>query len=86
MAKTEEHQIFNEAGLELYDMIADPAETVNLSAQHPQRLRDMYNDWQAWAARLKVLPFDTRGYDERAQAYNRNINGALMTTLAAGGL
>lgn len=42
---------------ELYDMEADRTEMHNLSARHPERVRDMEKEWDAWARRTKVLPW-----------------------------
>jgi hypothetical protein len=45
-------------GWELYDVTADPAETHNVAADHPDRLRDMVATWWAEAEKYKVLPLD----------------------------
>lgn len=41
---------------ELYDMDADRTELHDLAAQHPQRVRDMAAQYDAWAARCGVKP------------------------------
>ncbi|HYF00710.1 MAG TPA: arylsulfatase, partial [Planctomycetota bacterium] len=43
---------------ELYDMEADRTETRDLAAREPERVRSMAADWDAWAARVGVLPFE----------------------------
>src|SRR4029077_16405795 len=42
---------------ELYDLKADRTETNNLAEQHPERVRQMTANWEAWAHRAKVLPW-----------------------------
>ncbi len=44
---------------ELYDMAADRSEMNNLAAQHPDKVRDLAAQWDAWAARANVLPLGT---------------------------
>ncbi|MBM3881144.1 MAG: arylsulfatase [Verrucomicrobia bacterium] len=41
---------------ELYDLEADRGETRNLAAAEPNRVRQMAEAWEAWAARASVLP------------------------------
>jgi len=41
---------------ELYDVTNDPAETTNLAAEHPERLRGMVRRWYAEAGTYGVLP------------------------------
>jgi arylsulfatase A-like enzyme len=41
---------------ELYDMEADRTEMHDLAAKHPQEVRQLAGDWDAWAARANVLP------------------------------
>ena len=41
---------------ELYDMEADRTEMHDLAAQHPDRVRDMTEQYQAWARRCGVIP------------------------------
>ena len=41
---------------ELYDITNDPAETTNLAAEHPERLRGMVRRWYAEAGTYGVLP------------------------------
>jgi arylsulfatase len=44
-------------GWELYDLAADRTETRNLAAEHPERVREMAAQWDAWAQRVGVLPW-----------------------------
>ena len=39
---------------ELYDLETDGTETRNLAEEHPERVRDMIAQWQAWAERCGV--------------------------------
>jgi arylsulfatase len=43
---------------ELYDVGADRSETVNLSEEHPEVVRQLKGDSQAWADRVGVIPFE----------------------------
>jgi arylsulfatase A-like enzyme len=43
---------------ELYDMDADRTELTDLAAQHPERVREMAAQYDAWAKRCGVLPRD----------------------------
>lgn len=51
-------------GWRLYDMAVDRTELVDLGKQHPERLADMTNRWDRWAARTFVDPW--RGEKFRA--------------------
>ena len=76
VAKTNLGDEFNPASLELYDMEADPTESLNLADLNPERVSSMFSVWSEWAHTIGVLPMDTRDYGVRAQAYRRNnING-----------
>jgi arylsulfatase len=44
---------------ELYDMNADRTEMNNLTQKHPDRVKEMAAQWDAWAAQSKVLPLGT---------------------------
>lgn len=44
---------------ELYDMASDRTELNNLAAKHPDRARDMAANWEAWAKRSQVLPWQS---------------------------
>lgn len=41
---------------ELYDFARDETETNDLAGQHPQRVRELAAEWDAWAWRAEVLP------------------------------
>ena len=43
---------------ELYDMEADRTELHDVAPQHPDRVRDMARQYDAWAARCGVIPRD----------------------------
>ena len=44
-------------GWELYDIGADRSEQHDLAAKHPDRVREMSAQWDAWAHRAGVLPW-----------------------------
>ena len=55
---------------ELYDVTADPAETANLAAAEPGRLKEMIELWYAEAERYHVLPISSaagRAFGRRNQ-------------------
>lgn len=49
---------------ELYDLAADPSETVDLAGEHPEVLADLLERWWAEAERYQVLPLDNRPFSE----------------------
>ncbi|QTG81757.1 arylsulfatase [Arthrobacter crystallopoietes] len=51
---------------ELYDVEADPAETRNLAAAHPEKVRDLGEKWRAAAWWNQVFPLNDDG------SFNRN--------------
>ncbi len=54
---------------ELYDMEADRTETKDLSAQEPVITKKMIQQWEAWAKRAMVLPWNSEpAYGETASA------------------
>ena len=68
----EELQRLDREGWELYLVAEDWAETHNLAAEEPERLRQMVERWYGEAERYHVLPIDSRGstrlLDERPEA------------------
>lgn len=42
---------------ELYDMTADRTEMLDVSDDHPQRVSEMSKQWQVWADRVGVMPW-----------------------------
>jgi arylsulfatase A-like enzyme len=42
---------------ELYDMDTDPVELHDLAATDPERVEEMSDQWDAWAKRCQVLPY-----------------------------
>lgn len=74
VAKTAQDADLNPETLELYNMEEDPTELHNLATVHPERLEDLYAAWKNWAEKVGVK-IDTRGYGERARAYQRMIEG-----------
>jgi arylsulfatase A-like enzyme len=45
-------------GWELYDIGRDPAESTNVAAEHPDKLRELIALWWVEAGKYKVLPID----------------------------
>ena len=43
---------------ELYDLAADRSETRNLAAAQPERVKALAAEWQAWAGRVGVVPWE----------------------------
>jgi arylsulfatase A-like enzyme len=44
-------------GWELYNLAADRTEMLDLAAQHPERVKELSSQWDAWASRVGVLPW-----------------------------
>jgi arylsulfatase len=42
---------------ELYDLDADRTEMRDLAAQHPERLKQMVEQWEQWARRTNTIPW-----------------------------
>jgi arylsulfatase A-like enzyme len=51
---------FDDDVWELYHVVRDPAETVDLAAAHPELLAELIDRWWAEAERNQVLPLDNR--------------------------
>jgi arylsulfatase len=49
---------------ELYDLRADPSETTDLAAEHPDVVADLERRWWEEAERYQVLPLDNRPFSE----------------------
>jgi arylsulfatase len=45
-------------GWELYDLEADRTELTNLADKHPDKVRELSQQYERWAARCGVAPFD----------------------------
>jgi len=45
------------AAWELYDLASDRTESTDLAMRHPERVREMAAQWDAWATRSQVLPW-----------------------------
>ena len=53
---------------ELYDLTADRAETTDLAAQHPERVKELAAQWEAWAKAAHVLPWPWDEKQKKAAA------------------
>ena len=56
-------------------MSSDRSEVENVADQHPDLVRELSQQWQAWADRVGVIPFDTilAIYAERGRPYKDAI-------------
>jgi arylsulfatase len=52
---------------ELYNLRNDRSETVDLSGDHPEIVRELDSLWNDWALRCQVYPLDGRGWFERLE-------------------
>ena len=53
-------------GWELYDIAADRAEQHDISAKYPERVREMREQWEAYAKRANVLPWPVNQEGKKA--------------------
>ena len=60
---------------ELYDMKADRTEMNDLSAEQPQRVREMTTKWQRWARRVGALPWPWKPAYGRADTQAASAEG-----------
>ena len=44
---------------ELYDLKTDRTESENLADKHPEQVRELAGQWQSWADRVGVVPWET---------------------------
>lgn len=67
---------------ELYDMDADRSETRNLSAEQPERVKEMSAQWDEWAKKNDVLPLggwqDSREKDQPDQTTEEADKSAIF--------
>jgi len=75
--RSEQSQLVREQSCtwELYDLSSDRSEVNNVSDQHPEIVKELSEQWQAWADRVGVIPFETTLdiYAERGQPYKDAI-------------
>lgn len=81
VAKTKPKHKFSKSSLRLYDLQSDPTEMNDLSAEYPEKLESMYENWHSWGESIHVFPMNTRMYNDRMQTYRRNINGEFEDNL-----
>lgn len=58
-----------EGAWELYDMITDRTETMNVADVYPERVKEMAAMWKTWSKRVGVLP-----WEELRRRMRRGIN------------
>jgi arylsulfatase len=56
---------------ELYDMKTDRTELHNLAAQHPEKVKTLAVNWQAWAERAHVVPYPGEGQAKKSKGKNK---------------
>ncbi|MFC1713166.1 arylsulfatase [Candidatus Poribacteria bacterium] len=56
-----------EGDWEIYDMEKDRSELKNLAEAHPERVKEMAEQWHEIAQRTDVFPLDGRGWGERIE-------------------
>ena len=75
--RSEQSQLVREQSCtwELYDLCSDRSEVNNVADQHPEIVKELSEQWQAWADRVGVIPFETTLdiYAERGQPYKDAI-------------
>ena len=60
---------------ELINLITDPFEQNDLSAQYPEKVKELEAEWTTWANGQPVFPFEYRGWGERIKHY-KSLNPA----------
>ncbi|MGV3502827.1 MAG: arylsulfatase [Adhaeribacter sp.] len=60
-------------GWELYNLATDKAETNNLAAKYPQRVKEMEARWNSWAKENDVLPLNGEDMGKRGKTYKRKM-------------
>jgi arylsulfatase A-like enzyme len=55
---------FDEDHWELYHVAVDPSECHDLSAEHPEKLKELIERWWVEADRYQVLPLDNRAFSD----------------------
>ncbi|WP_076606475.1 arylsulfatase [Rufibacter radiotolerans] len=56
---------------ELYNLANDKAETNNLAAKNPEKVKELEALWNQWAQENDVLPLNGEGMGKRGQTYKR---------------
>jgi hypothetical protein len=69
VAYHQRHAPFEEDQWELYHVDQDFSERHDLSATHPEKVRELVDAWWVEARRNLVLPLDDRGFAERANMH-----------------
>ncbi|MEG0454211.1 MAG: arylsulfatase [Bacteroides sp.] len=56
---------------ELINLLTDPFETNDLSAQYPRKVKALEKKWNRWAKQQSVFPFEYRPWGKRIQYYKQ---------------
>ncbi|MEG0890201.1 MAG: sulfatase-like hydrolase/transferase, partial [Bacteroides sp.] len=56
---------------ELINLLTDPFETNDLSAQYPRKVKALEKKWNLWAKQQSVFPFEYRPWGKRIQYYKQ---------------
>jgi arylsulfatase len=67
---------------ELYDIEKDRTETKNLAASHPDKMKDLAEQWNAWAKRAKVYPKNKGASNATALPNPPQVTGRPFTITA----
>lgn len=54
---------------ELHDLSADPFETHDIAAKHPDKVRELESKWTTWAKSSLVLPLEDKPWGKRINYY-----------------
>ena len=58
------------AAWQLFNLKTDPFESTDLSTKHPEVVKNMESIWMDWAKKNKVLPLESKPWDERIKYYS----------------
>ncbi len=67
---------------ELYDIEKDRTETVNLAASHPEKAKELADQWNAWAKRAMVYPKNSNASNAAALPNPPQVTGRPFTITA----
>jgi arylsulfatase A-like enzyme len=67
---------------ELYDIEKDRTETMNLAASHPEKVKELAEQWNAWAMRAMVYPKNSNASNVTALPNPPQVTGRPFTITA----